>query len=297
MIERFNFYDVYGNFLPGLAFLALIWLPIGITRQFWPGKEITSAIAVLAFAYILGHIIQTVLENAFPSKLKDSNGRRRYPSDYFLDSQAAKFSGEFRRELETAVRERFNIDLNAGVPVPKGEEDTISKNRQHAFNLARNTLLQADAESYAQQFQGLYALMRGLAGAFWMGSAYMLGWALSCTLAQSLPCLAIIGWIGLLVACVLAFWLIFSNLSSDARTRLDRGTFIAVLVALAALGVKLGSSAGPNVHQSLSFLLIFAASIWAGARCFSGYKHFADEFARAAWHDFLSYHCSASSKR
>jgi hypothetical protein len=66
-------------------------------------------------------------------------------------------------------------------------------------------------------------------------------------------------------------------------------TFIAVLTALVVLGVKLGSYAGPDTNHLLAFLLIFAACIWCGAGCYSAYKHFADEFARATWHDFLSY--------
>jgi hypothetical protein len=297
LIERFNFYDVYGNFLPGLAFLALIWLPIGITRQVWPGKEITSAIAVLAFAYIVGHVIQTVLENAFPSMGKDANGRRRYPSDYFLDSKDRKFTEQFKRELEAAVRRRFNIDLNASVPIPEGQLDRISTNRKHAFDLVRNTLLQTNAQSYAQQFQGLYALMRGLAGAFWLGSAYMLGWSLSCILAQNLYPVGVLGWIGLGIACFIAFFLVCRAPSSENRTKLDAGTFVALLVALAVLGVQLGSH-GPILSrtQLLTFALIFAVCIWCGARCFLAYKKFACEFARATWQDFLSYQRASSNE-
>jgi hypothetical protein len=173
LIERFNFYDVYGNFLPGLAFLALIWLPIGITRHVWPGKEIMSAVAVLVFAYVIGHIIQSVVQNAVPSKGKDTHGRRRYPSDYFLDSDDDTFSDDFRTQLHTTVNQLFHIDLKVDHPLKEEEVKQVSRARQDAFRMARKTLVSSDADSYGQQFQGLYALMRGLAAAFWMGAAYI----------------------------------------------------------------------------------------------------------------------------
>ena len=289
MIERFNFYDAYGNFLPGLAFLALIWLPIGIARQFWPGKEITSAIAVLAFAYIVGHILQTVVQNALPSKGKDSKGRRRYPSDYFLDSNDDTFSNEFRRELNDVVHSVFNVNLGVSTPIPDGQLSDISKARQDAFRMARNTLLKSGAESYGQQFQGLYALMRGLAAAFWMGSAYTLGWSLFSILVRWLDCVAFLGWLGLAIATGIGFAFVFGNPKSKTRMILDRVTFAALLVTLCASGAQLRSYIVVSRTQSLAFMLIAAASVWCGERCFSAYKHFAAEFAKATWIDFLSY--------
>ena len=294
MIERFNFYDVYGNFLPGLAFLALIWLPIGITRQFWPGKEITSAIAVLAFAYIVGHILQTVVQNALPSRGKDSKGRRRYPSDYFLDSDDDTFSIEFRQGLDSRIQSRFHINLKVSAPILDSELKEVSKARQDAFRMARNTLLKSDADSYGQQFQGLYALMRGLAGSFWMGSAYIVGWSIS---SFQIPCpytVAALGWSGLAVAIIVAFVLVFGNPESKTRMILDRITFASVLVALFVAAVKLAANFNVSKIQSLAFVLIAAACVWGGARCFSAYKHFADEFARTTWNDFLSHEISAS---
>ncbi|MBZ5707409.1 MAG: hypothetical protein LAN63_18850 [Acidobacteriia bacterium] len=155
--------------------------------------------------------------------------------------------------------------------------------------MARNTLLKSDAESYGQQFQGLYALMRGLAAAFWMGSAYTLGWSLFSILARWLDWVAFLGWLGLAIATGIGFVFVFGNPKSKTRMILDRVTFASVLIALCASGVQLGSYIGVSRTQSLAFMLIAAASVWCGARCFSAYKHFAAEFARATWNDFLSY--------
>jgi hypothetical protein len=289
LIERFNFYDVYGNFLPGLAFLALIWLPIGITRGVWPGKEIMSAIAVLVFAYVVGHIIQTVVQNALPSKGKDSKGRRRYPSDYFLDSDDDAFSNEFRSELDATVKKLFHINLNVTRPLSDQEVKQVSKARQDAFRLARNALLKSDTDSYGQQFQGLYALMRGLAAAFWMGSAYTLGWSLFVVLGDWVHWVAILGWIGLAIAGGIGFGYVFGNPDSKTRMIMDRFTSGSVVIALFASGVQMASYSAVAKTELLAFMLISGASVWCGARCFAGYKHFADEFARATWNDFLSY--------
>ncbi|PYT29338.1 MAG: hypothetical protein DMG57_11970 [Acidobacteria bacterium] len=68
MIEKFNFYDIYGYFLPGAAFLAVLWAPFGLVRKSWPSSDWTSAIIAAAFAYILGHLIQSVVTNAIPSR-------------------------------------------------------------------------------------------------------------------------------------------------------------------------------------------------------------------------------------
>jgi hypothetical protein len=114
LIERFNFYDVYGNFLPGVALVALIWLPFGLVRHYWPANAISSAIAVLAFAYIAGHILQSFASNVFPSKARDSKGEHRYPSDFFLDPADRTFPPEFKNELERQVSAAFKLDLNVG---------------------------------------------------------------------------------------------------------------------------------------------------------------------------------------
>ena len=56
-------------------------------------------------------------------------------------------------------------------------DETIDKVRNNAFLFARQILIQGKAVSYAEQFQGMYALTRGLVSVFALGSAYWLGWA------------------------------------------------------------------------------------------------------------------------
>ena len=80
MIDRLNFYDVYGYFIPGTVLLALLWLPIGITTGTWPPAELSSTIVALIASYLVGHLIHAWVSEAYPHT---KNGRP--PSTVMLD--------------------------------------------------------------------------------------------------------------------------------------------------------------------------------------------------------------------
>ena len=52
MIDKFNFYDIYGYFVPGLALLAVLWLPFGLLKQGWPSADWGSALVAVVAAYL-----------------------------------------------------------------------------------------------------------------------------------------------------------------------------------------------------------------------------------------------------
>src|SRR5258706_16436134 len=56
MIDRFNFYDVYGYLLPGLALVALLGLPGVMIAGKLPSSELVSALAAVAAAYVIGQL-------------------------------------------------------------------------------------------------------------------------------------------------------------------------------------------------------------------------------------------------
>lgn len=254
-----------------------------------------SAVAVLVFAYVIGHIIQSVVQNAFPSKGKDTHGRRRYPSDYFLDSDDDTFSDDFRTQLHTTVNQLFHIDLKVDHPLKEDEVKQVSRARQDAFRMARKALVSSDADSYGQQFQGLYALMRGLAAAFWMGAAYMLGWCFYGLESDCHRWIVLLGWLSLAIAAAIGFTFVLGQPGSKSRMILDRFTYATLLIALCASGAQLAFYSDVSRTQVLVFTLISGACIWCGTRCFAGYKHFADEFARTTWNDFLSHTSTGAS--
>lgn len=67
MIAKFNFYDIYGYFLPGLVLLFLSGLPFGIVCDRWPSGELVTALIGIPLAYVAGHILQAFAVRVFPS--------------------------------------------------------------------------------------------------------------------------------------------------------------------------------------------------------------------------------------
>jgi hypothetical protein len=163
---------------------------------------------------------------------------------------------------------------------------------------------------YAEQFEGMYALMRGLCTAFALAVAYYFGWAVSGMLqpikktalniaigstgyspaakvnltlsAWSWSGFAIVG--GLLLACLasLAFrhdqkedskWLMISFL----------------ILTLFSTGYYLGLVRTTTSGQRGLLVAAAMASLFVSHRCFAGYKAFANEFAKAVYRDFSNY--------
>ena len=94
MIDRFNFYDIYGYFIPGALLIALLWIPYGEM----PSKEISAALLMIVAAYIAGHILQIVATKALPSKIL-FDGAYRTPSDLLLSTHPKAFPLDFRQKV------------------------------------------------------------------------------------------------------------------------------------------------------------------------------------------------------
>lgn len=271
MIERLNFYDIYGYLLPGLTFLGLMWLPFGLVAQRWPPAEWSSALAALVFGYIVGHVLHGLAEQAFPLEVKDRNGELRLPSDILLDDQDESFSPEVKSRLVDRIQIRFNIDVG-GARNP--DPEVRKKRRQDAFLLCRRALLQEGGRSYAEQFQGMYALMEGVMAAGILAAAYHLGWALarfSPPLLQDV--LLYMGVAGLVVVVIAykttkVFWWI--------------GTLLFVL------GDLLGTSKGISLQTSFLLLGICLTSLFVSLRCYIAYRTFAWHFAATVYRDFCA---------
>lgn len=288
MIERFNFYDVYGNLLPGIAFLALLWLPFGLTRQLWPSTAFSSAILALAFAYFLGHILQSFASNVFPSKAKDSKGKRRYPSSLFLDPEHRTFAQTFKVQLAKEVERAFHLHLE--VNTYGGDKDDIDRQRRTAFFLCRGLLVREKLSSYGEQFEGLYALMRGLATSFWLATPYFLGWAASVWHNHCFCELTLYGVFGgLALATISTGVLVFADPRPEHVFILDIITFLALVLLFFCLGVVFGISQTLVPRQAILLAAIALGALLGGGRFFRAYKYYAEQFARAIWQDFAGH--------
>jgi hypothetical protein len=122
MIERFNFYDVYGYFIPGAFLIAVLWLPHALVWRWIPSADVSAAVAMIVAAYIAGHILQIVAAKVVPSSLM-VDGVTRAPSDLLLEDSDPRLSSDFKERLKALIKSRFGIDV------------TDPKNRGTAFLL------------------------------------------------------------------------------------------------------------------------------------------------------------------
>jgi hypothetical protein len=259
----------------------MLWLPFGLIESTWPDAVFSSALVGVILAYVAGHVLQTVATNAIPSNFLGG----RFPSSVFLDATNRTFSNEFKIRLARQINRAFDLDVYGGASI----EDV----RRDAFFLCRSALIKSKTGTYAEQFEGLYALMRGLSAAFGISVVYYLGWACSGLLqpiktfrfvAPSLwswPLSGLVILVGLLIA---VFALINANLKRAKTIMIG-----SLLLAAVATGYYLGlSSVGASAHRGH---LIAAAvlSFFASERCYAGYRTFAQEFAKTVYRDFSNY--------
>lgn len=295
MIKQFNFYDIYGYLLPGTLLLALFWLPFGILSNSWPNQDLSKTVFLAAAAYILGHLIQSIANSLVPSKLKDEKMQLRFPSELYLDKTSSKFSDDFKARLRDQVKDFLKLDLR--VEADGSGKDEISKTRQAAFFQARTYLLSKKSAHYVEQFEGLYALMRGLFCSFLAGAFYLAGWGLS--FHRELCWARTVIGILLAVAVVGALWFSFLALkrSADANKAKEAVQFLAACLAFTLLCAGFWSGDG-QPDEFWQRLPAFAElTLWTGlclalvaaSRCFAFYKYYADLFAQTVWRDFSTY--------
>lgn len=277
MIERFNFYDVYGYLIPGVTFLGLVWLPFGLVTQKWPPAEFLSALAALValvLGYIVGHIIQILSKIAIPSKKKDKDGVRRHPSYLLLEEIDTKFSPELRKRIVDRIQWRFGIDVSSsGNP-----DQRLRENRRNdAFLLCRTTLIKEGIASYAEQFQGMYVLMRGLTTAFGLASAYHLGWLLVMWLPASIdPFVLETSIILIILSFVLTFVLMC----------LTEKAIWAIGIVFPTIGIQLAWGRDISPDTWFFLLVTFLTSVFATVKCYGAYQSLAGTFAETVYRDF-----------
>jgi hypothetical protein len=286
LIDKFNFYDIYGYFLPGATLLLLLWLPFGLVRNFWPASDFGSAVIGVVLAYVSGHLLQMFATKVIPSsKSRGSDGHDRYPSEVVLDTGSSNLTTDFKTNLAKLVKKKFDLDLG----IDKTASPEIDKARRDAFFLARHVLIRVKEISYAEQFQAMYALMRGLSVVFALTFVYYAGWSLSVFSARWSKCTAVIvTTISLLVAINLAAQLLREDLGRDILSKLERIGASFLLIAAVGIGFGLGRQYSVTAVQAGSLSLFAAVALLGCLRCYGAYKFFGNNFAITVWRDFFA---------
>jgi len=301
MIQNFNFYDVYGYLLPGITLLLVFWLPYGITTRSWPSPALASALFAVAVAYVAGHLLQILGRNAIPSTLKD----HRYPSDIVLDDST--FTDDFKKRLKKLIKEKCGIDLKVpenqiepteaadheAKELSESEKKLRGRLRADAFFMCRNLLVQSKAIAYAEQSEGMYALLLGLTVAFGLGGMYHLGWSVSGWINDTFKFSLWIGMVAaLLIASLIVLWTVWlditTNLKPAKRIRRFRLVLLDLVIVVFLLGCLLG--AGRTTYEARAlFLIVGLSCIFAALLCFNSYRYFIKEFAKAVYYAFSTY--------
>lgn len=284
MIDKFNFYDIYGYFVPGAVLLAILWTPFGLVTKTWPSADWTSAIIVVVIAYVLGHIIQSIATFAIRLEIKDSTGKKRLPSSVFLDADNDELTDPVKTKIACFIKRQFCLDLD----VNKIGNPQLDKVRKNAFFLARGILIQGKASSYAEQFEGMYALTSGLVAMLALGFFYWLGWAAAAFRCKPLVDIAIlVVAASLLTVAVLSAALL--RISDEAKYAIGPLYSGLLLVAFLAIGYLLALQFHPTPRQNILIAVLAAFALTACLRIYSAYMDFAKSFAATVWRDYLAY--------
>jgi hypothetical protein len=244
MSDRFNFYDLYGYVVPGFVLIALFWLPFGWTGQGWPSAGWTSAAAAFAVSYVAGILLQSIGTEAVPSKTGNAGNGGRYPSNLILDDVNTTFSSEFKTKLKALIIADFSLPVDTDLE------------RADAFRACRSALVANKMAKYAEQFQGLYALARGLLLSIGLAVPFFLGWAIGVFRA---PLFEWDWWSVVATLVASAAW--YSAFAGDGSKKTfsswdakKRAIIIGPAVAL------------PFVVYAIRFMPVLAGSLFAGPR-------------------------------
>jgi hypothetical protein len=283
VIEKFNFYDVYGYFVPGAAFVAILWLPFGLVKHTWPSGTWSGAIIAAVLAYIIGHLVQSLATNALPSW----GDKGRFPSETYLDVGDKELPEVCKTKIQKLMKEQFGLELQ----VEKVGDEAIDKERHNAFLLARQILIQGRAVSYAEQFQGMYALTRGLVSVLALGFAYWLGFGTAAILRGNIAANAtVVGLaVSLLILANISLVLLRTRPSALTKRRIERGYAVVLLIAFFFIGYALGLHCQVTTRYGAVLAFLSAWALIAALRAYGAYKSFAGQFAATVWRDYLAH--------
>ncbi len=262
--------------------MAFLWFPYAAMTDHWPDAKLGSVVALLAAAYVVGHILQSLALSVFPSKMaKNADGEAAYPSTVVMDGGQNSLHPAVAKRVQDGVMSWFGIDIEAGTKATKD----ISDKRQAAFFLCRPIVNARIA--YAEQFQGLYTMMRGLTAACMLCTAYLVGWILTALKAACGQVIAEFS-VGTILVIIAALALArVMPVGSKYRKEIDQAISAAVLLCFVCGGYLVESLVGSlNHNEVLVFLCGLTITFFAGLRFLALYNYFAFEFAKAVWSNF-----------
>src|SRR5262249_24749877 len=182
------------------------------------------------------------------------------------------------------IREKLGIDP-AALGVNQPPDKAKDRARYDTFLLARHYLVTAKEASYVEQYQGMYALTRGIAAAFAMAAVYYSGWAIGFMHADfALAAAYSILTFGLVTAILATLFMVYKRKRNFKMEMLGGA---GALFASLGLGLGLGGRFSVNSEQAALLVLLALVALLASLRAYRFCKEFTDLVAITVWQDFF----------
>lgn len=278
MIDRFNFYDIYGYLIPGFVLLLVLVLPVfltvGLPADVLKLPDLSTAVITLIVAYVVGHLLQIVAG-------KSISAGSRLPSDSILDARDTTFLVEFKTRLRAKILAQFGIEV--------GDDDSKSSERGAAFFLCRNALIIAATKTYCEQFEGMYVMMRGLCAASAIALAYDLGWWFSLLWSPQglLSRLQLATAVAAICVIVLAILSIRELKPARARRPLFAGLLLIAFVCTGYVAAGRIHLTTATLYPVLPLVAAGALSALSALWTFGSYRAFTRFWAKSVYENFL----------
>jgi len=229
-----------------------------------------------------------------PSKVRGTQSKKlRERSSVILDTKDTVFTPEFKAILGKQISAAFGVQII-------GNDANAILNRDTAFFQARTYLLLNKNAGYVEQYEGLYAMMRGFASAFIVGCAYLVGWGLS--FHWSIAGMGRAVWV--VMAASIAGALIATGFTvyfeaqlrpadEEACERLDERKKVSylwvsgcMLFFVAGVGYFLGTWKPAPARIEFFLWAALPMALISSIRCLHAYSDWAEKFAEGVWRDF-----------
>ncbi len=179
MIDKFNLYDLFGYLIPGVFSLVLLWLPIQLMWGYSFELSIGAGVAAAAVAYLVGHVLQALARPAVNNSVHGFNW-----TYILLHETDDHFPSETKAQIRAALLKHFDLDVDhrkvsmEGMSLDEQRAVLRDLNRKtkNAGRLARSMLVHVGKSSHHEQFEGMYALSRGMSATAGAAAIYYLGW-------------------------------------------------------------------------------------------------------------------------
>jgi len=300
MIERFNFYDVYGYLIPGFVWVMLLAVPFHLLYNF-KALSATEFTAGLVIAYLAGHLLSGMARKFLRSEkftIPVPGGKTKavYRSVAVL-WDGYPYADKLPPSLKTALGEKFKARFGYD-PVAAFDPDEIKQ----MFFLCRTALAQAKLGSYVEQYQGMNSLTRSLSLAFCTVAVSYSTWTLASiwrlpTRVQSIAVL-VLG-IGVVAAIIVNM-----AINEDAaRERRAIPTFAATLEQLAWVLTLVAAAIVVCQWQPLSARHCYGLAAGAGVswlialRLRSASESFDESLVSAIYRDFVALESGQETKK